>query len=634
MTRVEPLEARIAPATILPGNKQLIYTDLDGDSVTITLSDDILGSATIVFNTPFSDPGPQQLQLLDLSEGDNAAVDIKMTVKRGENGDGLADVGFIRADDLGTVTIVGDLGKIEAGDGNADKPGIKTLNAHSIGARGVDTQQAGGDLTSVVTGGLGTLNLKSDFAGTLQVNGIVGDSRVGKIGKITIGGSIIGGSAANSGQIISTSDIGTVVIKGSILGGTGQASGQLNSGEGIKSVVLGGSLEGNSGGAPGGSIGDIQQGSGSIIVGRAFSGELEKVTIGGEIRGGSGVGSGSIIADSESSLGTVTIKGSMVGGTEDYTGMIYAGEALEKLTVGGSIIGQGGNYNVSEDAYGQVWVFGRTGPVVVKGDLVGAEGAAGGRIYSGSNIASVSIGGSIVSGPGTASGSIDSGGSIGAVTVKRNLDRSVASDSSFFGIVADDGIKSVKIGGFVAGAEIASGEQLGAVSIGGYVSSGLISGVGQENATRKDIAIKSIKIGGLVKNSLIRAGFDHRETFGTPWENADGQIGAVTVGGDWIASSISAGFDPADSNYGDGDDILAPDDDSGIQSRIASITIAGTVVGSPDAVSSMDSFGFLAQNIGSLKINGGPIKLDSGFGNDDVALSLVTGDVRLKEFPI
>lgn len=633
MTRVEPLEARIAPATILPGNKQLIYTDIDGDSVTITLSDDILGNATIVFNTPqISDPGPQQLQLLDLSEGDNAAIDIKVTVKRGANGDGLADIGFIRADDLGTVTIPGDLGKIEAGDDNADKPGVKVLKVHSIGERGIDTQQAGGNLTSKIVGGIGSLTTKSNFAGELQVVGITSDARTGKIGKISIGGSIEGGDADNSGRIFTSGDIGTVVIKGSIVGGDGKSSGQINSGGGIKSIVIGGSLEGGFGGVAGGGYADIEQGSGTIVVGRTFAEDLGSITVGGDLRGHVGVGSGSILVNAESSLGTVTIKGSVIGSQSNYAGMIQGGEAIKKLTVNGSIIGQGGGFTPVEDAIGQVRVNGKIGPIVIKGDLIGGEGDSSGRIWAGSDIASLSIGGSLVGGEGNGSGSIDSGGSIGAVTVKRNVDRTLTSDFPFYGIIADDDIKSVKVGGFVADAVIGGGGQLGAVTVGGYTSSALFSGVGQENATKKDIAIKSVKVGGSARATYIYGGFDIRNFFDFPWENADGQIGPVSIGGDWIAGSISSGIDQKDSFIGNGDDALAPDDDQNILSRIASITIGGTVVGSPDAISSTDFFGFVAQSIGSLKVNGGKIKLTTDL--DDILLSPITGDVRVKEFPI
>lgn len=128
---LEALESRIAPAT-------LTYTDVDGDRVTISSSKgDLAGRAT------FADAGEgQQLQKLDLTDDIFANANIKVTVKKGTNGDGFANVGFIDAtgNDLSNVRVAGDLGRIVAGDANVNTPAIKSLRVASMGVLGTTTQ--------------------------------------------------------------------------------------------------------------------------------------------------------------------------------------------------------------------------------------------------------------------------------------------------------------------------------------------------------------------------------------------------------------------------------------------------------------------------------------------------------------
>ena len=51
MNSLEPLESRIAPATLLPDLKTVTYQDVDGDDVTVKFSKPILtgGLETTVF---------------------------------------------------------------------------------------------------------------------------------------------------------------------------------------------------------------------------------------------------------------------------------------------------------------------------------------------------------------------------------------------------------------------------------------------------------------------------------------------------------------------------------------------------------------------------------------------------------
>ena len=112
---LEVLEDRLAPAGVLT------YTDIDGDTVTISSTKGNAGQLSAAAN--FSPPigFGKQLHLLDL--GNNPVfrdTDLTITAIKADvtgdgikEGDGLVNVGHIRADvDLDTVRVKGDLGKI------------------------------------------------------------------------------------------------------------------------------------------------------------------------------------------------------------------------------------------------------------------------------------------------------------------------------------------------------------------------------------------------------------------------------------------------------------------------------------------------------------------------------------------
>jgi hypothetical protein len=63
--------------------------------------------------------------------------------------------------------------------------------------------------------------------------------------------------------------------------------------------------------------------------------------------------------------------------------------------------------------------------------------------------------------------------------------------------------------------------------------------------------------------------------------------------------------------------------------RIGSITIGGTVRGTSAAG---DSFGFIAEEIGRVKIGGSDRALVSGPSNDNQLLDTVFGDTKLFEY--
>src|SRR5262249_20112187 len=111
---------------------------------------------------------------------------------------------------------------------------------------------------------------------------------------------------------------------------------------------------------------------------------------------------------------------------------------------------------------------------------------------------------------------------------------------------------------------------------------------------------------------------------GTPLD-ADAQIGSVTVGGDWIASSIAAGVQPGPSGFGSDTDVAitgsGTTDRAGIVSKIGSVKISGETLGTPNSISGTDHFGFVAQELDSVKIAGKQITTLGGPGAVPVGLT-------------
>jgi hypothetical protein len=140
-----------------------------------------------------------------------------------------------------------------------------------------------------------------------------------------------------------------------------------------------------------------------------------------------------------------------------------------------------------------------------------------------------------------------------------------------------------------------------------------------------DLAIGRISIGGSVIFSNILAGY----SFDPGSLNADAQIGPVKVGGTWAASSLVASvLDIGNDGFGNFFDEAILGGNPGIFSRIASITIGRAAVGTPESLAPSDHYGFVAQQIGSLKVAGRVFNLTADADNFLVGPS---NDLRLRE---
>ena len=596
---IELLEARIAPASVFH------YLDVDGDKVTISSNAGDLNAADV---TTIVDG---QLQRLDLSAPAFHHASITFRVSKVAGGDGLADVGVIAggANDFGKITMKGDLGQIDAGSGEPGATAIQSLSARSMGTRGLETQDFGGDLTSEIHGALGSLKIAGDVTSVaIDVSG----GADAKIGSINIGGSLIGGGAVGSGSIRSAGDMGTVKIQGSVRGGDGFQSGLLMSAAAIGSITIGGSLIGGDGSAvsgeifSGGAMGKVKIGH-EMQGGAAFSsglihcaGSLAGVTVGGSLTGGTGGSSGEIF--SEGNMGAVKVRYDVRGGVDSRSGLIESVGTLAGVTIGGSLIGGTGS-----ETTGSIISRGAMGAVKIGRDLTGGSAGddaatitASGVIESTyGRIASVTIGGSIISG----------------------LDTSAAGDLiKNASIRAGDDLGALSVRGSLIGHRDANGDSLVIVSARGQAV----------QSAARDLAIGKISIGGGVESANIVAGYNSELS---P-VNGDAQIGAVKVGGSWRASNLVAGAqnlgaddlpggaDAATDNvsFGDSHDVSIAAGSDGIVAKIARVTIK-SLSASPTAPGTLTvHFGFVAEEIGAIKIGGKAVALTSGPSHDNVAL--------------
>ena len=133
--------------------------------------------------------------------------------------------------------------------------------------------------------------------------------------------------------------------------------------------------------------------------------------------------------------------------------------------------------------------------------------------------------------------------------------------------------------------------RLGPISIGGEIRAATPGGIGIIAAGVYGStvpAIASITVKGSVRDAAFLAG--------VVAPNPDASIGAVSVGGDWIESSIGAGVTAVGNASDVKDSEAAP---NAILSSIGSVTIHGYVAGT---VGGGGSFGIEAEQIGKVQV--------------------------------
>ena len=280
--------------------------------------------------------------------------------------------------------------------------------------------------------------------------------------------------------------------------------------------------------------------------------------------------------------------------------------------------------------------------MTISGSVLGAVGDASGEVGSFSgNVAGVTVGSpvspvvvsSVDGGAGGDSGEIfaDSG-VLGPVQITGNLQGgSVSGRQSLAGsgFIFSARITSVSItGSVIAGQNTGTGRltdsgaisatyDIGPITVGSLVGNSknpvVISARGQQSPTTTDVAVASITVGsskvsGSVSFTNILAGYNPTGT----GVNAAAQIGPVTVHGNWTASNLVAGAAPGpDGQFGTADDVVLKSSDAhDAISQIGPIIITGTVSGNSANLAA--NYGFVAQEVTSLTVDGKPITLKPG----------------------
>lgn len=600
MNSLEPLEARIAPAS-------LTFLDVDGDSVTIAVSKGpalVVGTNVTLSSGSASVPGV--LQKLTLTDALFGGASVSFAVRKAAGGDGLVNVGFIDATgvDLGAVTVPGDLGRIVGGDLVTTKdPGLGTLKVRSMGALGTLTQGGGGTLVSIITGALGKLEVTRDFIeAQLETTAVTNDDA--RVGKIVIGGDLVGGALLRSGFIDVEDGCDSITVRGQIIGGAGEESGHIRIGDDIKSVTLGGIVGGRG------------RDSGRF----EMHGPKAAVLIKGSVVGGFGEDSGSL--ECEGDIGTVIVTGAILGGSGTQSGRLDL-DTFKQVTVG-SIT------SVPGDENGQV--SGRGGSVFVRGNVVNGGSFNGSNIEGNGDLAAVKIGGDLQGDVGASGrigvlairGNIAGGnigaGSLGLLKIDGNFGSGDAFDDTMF---VGDATKII-----IGGSLIGGGNQCGRIISSGKITEliirGSIVGGDGDSGLVEAAEIGKLTIGGDIKGGAGGGGASGSVT-------ATGAIGAVTIGRSIIGGSgvdsgmiSAAGIGPVSIG---GDIVGGNGPGSGsidVLLGIGKMKLTGSLIGGGTTDSGRISAG---GGITELSI-GGDIR-GSGFANTGVVSTIHLGRVTI-----
>lgn len=510
---------------------------------------------------------------------------------------------------------------------------------------------ASGGVRALGTGGIGKVGVGGLLlGGAIDGEQSAGIDSGGPIGDVKTGGSVIGGAGIDSARISSATTMGKVKLGRDLIAGDGEASASVTSGVG------GASLDG--------AMGDVSV-KGSIVAGMLEIAPPAAAAHGGatasfSVSAGTGDFSARIFSDG--TMGRLKVGGSIIGGVGHVSGSVVSEAAMGDVSVKGSLIGG------SDIGAGQIFSDGAAGNVKIGGDIIGGSAALAGRFHAIGSVGIVKIGGSLFGGSTydvlIETGSFMSDGDIGDVAIKGSIIGGYAGSGGAFNeftgaLVAGGRINSVTIkGSIVSGIQgspsdtlnfsgaIVAGDDIGAIVIKGSLlgnptQSVLISARGSTTpAPGTDVAIASLMVKGNVEYSDILGGYARVEV-ALPFPhfeflpvNADAQIGPIDVGGDWVASNLSTGIDRgSDGLFGEGgsdDDTVIPGGVAGTISSIASIIIAGKVMGSSDLA---DSFAFQAQHLVALSIGGNAMPLTAAPHNDALPLSSTTdGNVIAREF--
>jgi uncharacterized repeat protein (TIGR01451 family) len=489
-----PGRNQVSGGDAVVNGKTFRFIDTDGDRAKLSVSKGelALSDFTFVFNATSTGLQLQSLNLFD--DGDEfAGANVTLTASKRAGGDGLVHLGLLNGggNDLGKVTIRGDLGRILAGDLSSSAAGVAAIGAHSVGLFGLVTQGGVGDLSSLISGSIGRLKVTGDFTEAAYK---IGGAIAGDIKSISIGGDFIGGAVSFAGSIVTSGNIGAVTIGGGVFGGTMSFTAHLQ---------------------------------GQMI---------GKISIGGDLNGGSGVFSGHV--QSLSDCGPVSVRGDVNGGSAPFAGSIESLGAMARLQIGGSLTGG------TSPLAGRVSSVDDMGDVRIGGDLMGGTAVFAGLVQSQSAIGNIQVGGGLISGSSVATRSgIIAGDDIGKVKIGGSM---LGLGSNPMLIVAG-GQSSKPATGFDTA--------IAGLTVKGDVRSALILAGFDVNLVpnNADASIGAVSVGGSWKESSLVAGARDTGTTGfgvgdtlqvTNDTSLIARIASITIKGEVLGS-----FDSTD-NFG------------------------------------------------------------------------------------
>lgn len=256
-----PILDAVGEATILDDDSpvekstSVVFRDIDGDQVTITLAGGKLEAGDIIFAADGT------IETLDLTrfaaEGsDPASKPLNLTIgvksPRGGTGDGLVQIGLINAFgvDLGTVKIFGDVERILGGDADFGKAAIRSLTISGslgplVAGESAAATELRGDVGSFnIRGGMRNASIEIDGAvGTIKIDGdLLGE------GGMSMAGVQEFAETGNGPRIGGGLPIGAVVassIKSFNVGGQVQGGAVSTAGD-VGNVKVGGDMRNSS----------------------------------------------------------------------------------------------------------------------------------------------------------------------------------------------------------------------------------------------------------------------------------------------------------------------------------------------------------------------------------------------------
>ena len=546
----------------------------------------------------------------------------------------------------GVVFSSGNLGTVKIGGDLQGGGGLSSGNIRALGKVGAIT--IGDDITAgtgessgaiVISATTGAILVKGDIDGSPAIAAGIDAARIfafGKIASLTLNGSLLGGATDHTGFIESATDIGAVKILGNIDGGAGDASGAIIAGGKIASFTLAGHLAGGGGFHSGAVLSGIDT---------ALSGDMGAVKISGFLAGGTGDNSGAILSGGK--LASLTLGGKttlasdiLIGGIGDYSGTVSSRGAMGAVKISGNIAGAAGDFSaslISLDRTTPVGEFaGDIAAVTITGSITGGAGIGSARFHADGNLASLTSG-AWLGGTGQGSASIETGagllhpGKSGAIKINGTFGEAAVTpgiDSASISIGSN--LASLTFTGAVTGGTVHVGDALAALTLGADATDLTVTARGQlVQGKTADIAIGKITANASVTGSSFLAGYDLTGSAVNP----DAQIGAVKVVGNWTASNLIAGvIVGSDPGFGGEFDTIAPGFNNAlIVSKIASITIGGTVTGTGAAG---DHFGFVAQRLSAVKIGPTTFAMQDAVGQQVFEIGGVNGDVTIREVAV